>query len=156
MARIQIDIGQLAVAMDSGDGSMSWFLDRETGDVIPLNEDGPLGEEKEIWEAIDAGSERYLEIPSRSSHEGFEIMEDFVASLDDGPARGALEAALRRPRPFRSFKDALMGFSEVRQRWFAYEEEESHAAAADWLRVEGIDAELVPSINRSQRGTPQG
>jgi hypothetical protein len=99
MAKIRIDIGQLAAAMDSGEGSTSWFLDRETGDVIPLNESDPLEQEVEIWEAIDAGSERYLEIPSRSSHEGFNIMQDFVASLDDGPARKALEAALRRPRP---------------------------------------------------------
>lgn len=69
MARIRIDIGQLAVAMDSGDGSVSWFLDRETGDVIPLNGYDRLEEDDQVWEAIDAGSERYVEIPSRSSRE---------------------------------------------------------------------------------------
>ena len=43
---------------------MSWFLDRETGDVIPLNEFDRLEEDAEIREAVDAGSERHVEIPS--------------------------------------------------------------------------------------------
>src|SRR5215218_4840771 len=150
MGKIRIDQGDLEMAIS--DGTMSWFLDRDTGAVIPLSDDNRMEEDDEIWEAIDAGSERYLEIPSRSSREGFETMDDFVATLEPGPARTALENALRRPRPFRSFKDALFGFPGVREAWFAYEQEALHAAAVDWLRVEGIDAELVPFTDGAAEG----
>src|SRR5215211_6818976 len=155
MAKIQIDQGELEMAFDSGDGTMSFYLDRETGDVIPLGEYNVLEEEEEIRQAIDEGDERYLPIPSRSSHEGFKTMEDFVHSLDPGPARAALANALSRPRPFRSFKDALFGFPDVRPAWFAYEQQRLHDEAMGWRRSEGIDAELVPYCDRSARDAPR-
>ena len=156
MAKIQIDQGELEMAFSSGDGTMSFYLDRETGDVIPLGEYNVLEEEEEIRQAIDKGDDRYLPIPSRSSHEGFKVMEDFVFSLEPGPARTALADALDRHRPFRSFKDALFGFPDVRQAWFAYEQQRLSEEALDWLRSEGIEAELVPFVDRSARGGSQG
>lgn len=62
--------------------------DRQTADVIPLSEDNVLDEEEEIRQAVDEGDDRYLTIPSLSSNEGFKTMEDFVYSLEPGPARG--------------------------------------------------------------------
>ncbi|HEU4556194.1 MAG TPA: UPF0158 family protein [Longimicrobium sp.] len=155
MAKIQIDQGLLEMAFDSGDGMMSFYLDRETGDVIPLGDDNVLAEEEEVRQAIEEGDERYLPIPSRSSHEGFRVMEDFVYSLEPGPARTALADALNRHRPFRSFKDALFGFPDVRQAWFAYEQQRLSEEAMDWLRSEGIDAELVPYVDRWAEGGPR-
>lgn len=175
MARIQIDIGQLAAAMDSGDGSVSWFLDRRTGDVVFVSEgemwaSGTLdGEEEDdeedvddaepadpeqMWRAIERHPERYLEIPSTPSHDRFRMMERFTASLEPGAARNTLGEALCRRRPFRSFKDALAAFPGVREAWFRYEEQYLHQEAVDWLASEGIDAELVPFVDRSQRGAP--
>jgi len=178
MAKIRIDEGELLMALDSGDGTMQWYLDRQTGEVIGLDdafdswfddeelddddededEDGDkdadkveAGEEAG-WEDqeralrrkihADVNDERYLQIPSLGSSDGFRIMERFAA-LQDGRVREALFDALDRRRPFRSFKDALTRFPEVRERWFAYHEERLREEALAWLRVEGIDAELV-------------
>jgi hypothetical protein len=159
MAKIQIDEGDLLMAFDSGDGMMEWFLDRETGAVIGLGDDVFLDDEDdeddEDWEreekalrrAIyeDAGGEegrRYLAIESLGSHEGFRIMEDFAAS-QDGRVRDALFRALDRHRPFRSFKDALLNFPDVREAWFRYHEGRLREEALAWLESEGIDAELT-------------
>jgi hypothetical protein len=70
-------------------------------------------------------------------------MERFAASLEHGRARDALFDALDRRRPFRSFKDALAGFPDVREAWFKYQEGQLREEALAWLRSEGIDAELV-------------
>jgi hypothetical protein len=158
MAKISIDEGDLLMAFESGDGMTRWFLDRQTGAVIGLGDDVLLDdddddedlqdwerEERALRRAIyddDGEDRRYLPIESLSSHEGFRIMEDFAASLE-GRVRAALFDALDRRRPFRSFKDALMGFPDVRERWFAYHEEQLREHALDWLRIEGIDAELT-------------
>jgi len=66
---IRIDHGQLEAAFDSGDRTMRWYLDRETGDVIPLSDWNELEEEEEIRAAVaDPANDRYLQIPSRPSH----------------------------------------------------------------------------------------
>jgi len=156
MAKLRIDEGELLMAFDSGDGTESWYLDRQTGAVIfrsdefdllsdDLDDDDDDFEDEgaEIRRAIDADEEdRYILIPSLGSHEGFRMMERFAAA-QEGRVREALFDALDRRRPFRSFKDALTGFPEVRDRWFAYHEERLREEALDWLKSEGIDAELT-------------
>lgn len=146
MAKIRIDWGDLEMAFDSGDGTDNWYLDRQTGDVIWLSDDSGIEELEEIRERIEADEEenRFIPIPSLSSHEGFRIMEDFAARQEDARVRDALFDALDRRRPFRSFKDALTAFPEVRERWFEYHEERLREEALSWLRSEEIDAELVP------------
>lgn len=159
MATISIDEGDLLMALESGDGSMDWFLDRQTGEVIGFSSDSMFGdddedeedEDGEDWEAqerrlrraiyADRGT-RYLEIPSLGSHEGFRIMERFAGS-QDGRVRDALFDALDRRRPFRSFKDALTGFPDVREAWFRYQEGQLREEALAWLESEEIDAELT-------------
>jgi hypothetical protein len=147
MAKITIIEAELLEAFESGDGMIAWFLDGQTGELIPLMEFDEIEEEKEIRRAIDEDEEgRYLPVPSIESHEGFRIMEDFADAQDDGRVRGALIDALERRRPFRSFKDALMAFPEVRDRWFAYHQEQMREHAVDWLKIEGIDAELTRPV----------
>ena len=124
MAKVRIDEGWLLMALDSGDGMESWYLDRQTGEVIRLSDFDELEEEEEIRESI----------------------HDFAASQKDERVRGVLMDALDRRRPFRAFKDALLGLGEVREQWFKYHEDRLREHARDWLRVEGVDAELVPYI----------
>ena len=164
MAKLRIDEGDLLMAFDSGDGTENWYLDRQTGDVIFLGDDFGFGlgddedeaededdaeagwqdQERALRRAINRDEEgrRYLPAPSLGSHEGFRIMERFAASQDDR-VREALFDALDRRRPFRSFKDALAGFPEVRERWYAYHEERLREEALAWLEREGIEAELT-------------
>ena len=157
MAKIRIDEGWLLMAFDSGDGMESWFLDRETGEVIRLSEWDELEEEEEIRARIDEDEdERYLSVPSMSSHQGFRIMEDFARSQADPRVRGVLFDALDHRRPFRSFKDALAGLGGVREEWFKYHENRLREHALDWLRVKDVDAELVPYIDRGGEASDTG
>jgi hypothetical protein len=154
MAKIQIDEGWLLEAFQGGDGSTSWYLDRATGDVIMLMDDLEE-EEEEIRAAIEEDDEeeggRFLCIPGRDSHDGFRLMERFVATVEDPRIRGALYDALERRRPFRSFKDALMAYPEVRERWFAYEEADAREEAVAWLENLEIEYELVPHMSKEPR-----
>ena len=164
MAKIRIDEGELLMAMDSGDGMDRWYLDRQTGEVILRSEDDDLDfeededpeeeyeDEDEIRARLD--EDRYLSIPSLGSHEGFRIMEDFADSVDDARIREELFDALDRRRPFRSFKDALLGHPEVREQWFKYHEGRLREEALSWLRVEEIDAELLPYVDRAADRSP--
>jgi Uncharacterised protein family (UPF0158) len=170
MAKLRIDRGDLLLAMESHDSS--WYLDRQTGDVILRSDDFDdeldLGDEldddvepdeyadpgvAEALAAISAGSPRYVAIDPVPSHRGFRIMEDFVATLPDGAVHRELSHALDRRRPFRSFKDALYGFPEVREAWYRSHERRMLEEARGWLEAEGIDAELVDRYVLAEGGT---
>lgn len=170
MAKLRIDEGDLLMAFEGSDGSMQWYLDRQTGEVIGLGDDLDIGwdddEDDDVegdeeegdpdpddWQAqfralrrkihADVAGERYLPIPSTSSNEGFRLMERFAGSQADDRVRDALFDALDRRRPFRSFKDALAVFPVVRDDWYVYQENWLREEALAWLESEGIDAQLT-------------
>lgn len=43
MAKLRIDEGDLLMAFEGSDGSMQWYLDRQTGEVIGLGDDLDIG-----------------------------------------------------------------------------------------------------------------
>jgi hypothetical protein len=155
MARLRIDVDDLAIAMSDHDNE--WVLDMETGKVLmadwvrdaDMHEDMGLvldeaaGDDDDLGEFEPLESDRFRLIESIHSHQGFRWMERFAASQDDIRVRDHLLDALDRPKPFRRFKDALMDFPEARDAWFRYEEARLREEAEAWLQSEDIDAELV-------------
>jgi len=154
MTKPTIDADELLGAFEDCTGT-EWMLDRVTGEVFPLFGDG-REEEEEVRERVAAEPRRYVWIRPRPSGEGYRIMEDFIDSLPPGRARAALDRAIDRPRPFRSFKTALGAFPEAREQWFRYHETRMLQYARDWLAGEGIDAELAPppALERTLRRRP--
>lgn len=134
---LRVNAGDLAMALEDHLDEAVWIVDQETGEVIfarygeSLDDesDEEDGEEAEPWEE----SERYLVIRPIESHEGFEIMEAFVDELPDGEGCRALDRALRLPRPFRCFKDTLLDFPDLRERWFKFHHGKMLEHSQAWL-----------------------
>lgn len=66
-----------------------------------------------------------------------------MESLEDGAVAEVLAEALRRRKPFRHFKDALLDFPEARKRWFQFENQAHARYAERWCNGERIDAAWV-------------
>ena len=148
MPRIQIDADDLETAYEGGFDDMTWYLDRETGKLISWLDEWEDFEDDETAEFAaaleqDEAGERYLLVPARDSREGYRIMEDFAAGVEDGRVRQALFDALDRRRPFASFKEELARHGALRDRWYEYNSARVRRAAAEWLESEGVDFELV-------------
>ena len=146
--KLSIDRDDLLAALDSGDPELSWFLDTETGEVLLLtgffdgwedDKEDETDEETELRRAVRDGDPRYRYIEPISSHESFRFMEDFIDQLPEGEAADELWKALDRHRPFRSFKDALYQFPDVREQWYRYQERRQEEYAREWLESEGIE-----------------
>jgi hypothetical protein len=161
MPRLRIDIEDLTVAMSDHDSE--WVLDLQTGATLlkewirdpelrgdlelGLDEDGDLDDEfgdldDEFGELDPLESGRFVSIEPIPSHQGFRWMEDFAREQQDERVRRRLLDALDRPRPFRSFKDALHELGPVRDAWYAYQEEQLRACARAWVEARELDAEL--------------
>jgi len=60
-------------------------------------------------------------------------MADYVKSLGATEAASLLSKALAGRHPFRTFKDALSCYPEVRQKWFEFHDDRLLRIAAQWL-----------------------
>jgi len=105
---------ELIVAFEDNGLNIRHFLDLQTGEVVSLFEDA-MYEDEDERERIDAEPHRYLFIEPVPSSVGYEIMGDFVETLPEGKVRRELARALRKSRPFRRFKDALLNYPSVRE-----------------------------------------
>jgi len=85
------------------------------------------------------GSDRYEEIPTRPSGQGYRAMIDFTGRVKDARLRSRLESVLHGKGAFRRFKDTLREFPEVEEKWFRFKAEKDKADVKDWLESIGIE-----------------
>ena len=74
------------------------------------------------------------------SHEGYEDMVDFIATVEDERIVELLDVAINGKGAFRRFKDVLLNYPEERERWFRFKDERMEERALEWL--DDIDVTL--------------
>ncbi len=111
-----------------------------------LIEFNDMPEEEELRELIETEAERYIFIESIGSNESFRVMEQFVEQLPEEKARNDLFDALNRRKPFRQFKDTLLDYPNIREKWFLFHDQEFKRKAQEWLEDHNITAELLPLL----------
>jgi len=116
------------------------FLDLETGEILFVSEYMDDEESEKLKERIEEDFERYERIPKAESHEGYQDMVDFIATVDNERLAELLEVAINGKGAFRRFKDVLLNYPEERERWFQFKDERMEERALEWL--EDIDVTL--------------
>jgi hypothetical protein len=130
---LEIDREDLLLALEEGDDSRSWFLDRESGAVTFTSDIDDIDTPE-----IDDHPQRWVAVERPEPREAFRHMHSFALGLPEGMERERLLAALDGPKPFRRFREALGDDRARRDAWDAYRSERLLAYAADWLEHEGI------------------
>jgi hypothetical protein len=143
---ITIDLFELEAALEGGMPARHYFLP-DSGRIISRfrddDEDDEISDDTEV-----------LEIDPIESRVRFRWMEDFAESVHSVTARSALGRALQVKRPFRSFKDALSEYPDLREQWFQFEAQQLKKAAIsliesfDWEVVEVVDPRPNKAITR--------
>jgi hypothetical protein len=140
---LAIDLELVQFAFEDRDGDGQWFLDRETGEVLRLNE----FDDDELRGQIDEDGERYTVIPYQGPESGYRDMAEFIASVSDNRLRALLDVATRGKGAFRQFKDVLQEHPEQRERWFAFQKERANRRIRRWLESEGIEVAAPQPAN---------
>jgi len=113
-------IDQIVFGMENQD--REYVLDTEEATVIPA-EQIPEG----------APRSRYLSLPEWRSVDGYNLMEQFVATLHNPIFRGRLRAILASGRGvFRQFKDTVRERREIERLWFNFKERAMRDLVTDW------------------------
>jgi hypothetical protein len=134
-----IDIDMLTMALQAGDLDTAWWLDLRSGHVIPAPEaDGDSAEQKLI--ALKRRQpERFIEIEPIAESIHVELMESYVATLEQQDLMESLYQALQRKRPTWHFRNALASAPESEDNWYAYKEQFYALQARQWLRDRGLE-----------------
>ncbi len=161
MKRLNIDIMEVAAAMESERLVNEYFLDTETGDVIIIPEElNWAASESDVdpdeipeWEqelltiarAVESGSSRYVCIPEVEAYEIYELMQQFVSNREDEELQRLLWVALDGKGAFGRFRRVLGEYPEERDEWHHGKDEAMRTLAQQWLT--SLDIEVTSNRN---------
>lgn len=135
---LKINLDELCEAREDSSYENEYFLDLETGEILFISDYMDDKESGELKNRIDEDSERYERIPRAESHEGYQDMVDFIATVDNEHLAELLEVATNGKGAFRRFKDVLLNYPEERERWFKFKDERMEERALEWLDDIGV------------------
>ena len=123
----------LASALQSHSPGAVSYLDRQTGEVLLLDDEHDE-EMIHMWDRLRQDPGRYAEIEPIRWSESYGIMQDFIRSLPEGKAKKKLHGTTQRQhRSFRRFRSALDGFPQIREQWTDFYEASVLDRAGKWL-----------------------
>ncbi|MFC1943760.1 UPF0158 family protein [Chloroflexota bacterium] len=137
--KLRINLNELFNAIEDGSLENDYFLDLETGEIIFVS--GYMDNEDEatrkLKDRMEEEFDRYEQIPKVESHEGYEDMVGFIATVENERLAELLEVAINGKGAFRRFKDVLVNSPEESERWFKFKDDKIEERAREWL--EDID-----------------
>lgn len=136
--RLNVDLDQLCSAMEDSSYQHEYYLDLKTGEIVLVSDWTDEEESERLRNRIDRNPDRYEQIPAVESHEAYQDMEDFIATVEDRHLAELLEVAINGGGAFRRFKDVLLRYPEERERWFRFKNERMEQRALEWLNEMGI------------------
>ena len=137
---VELDWEALALAFENQLPDSFSFLHLTDGKVITLLSDTHAPPEP------PQPHDEYLFMPPRPPQEGYKTMQKFIEVMEEPDVKEKLAMTLVGKGAFRRFKDQLLAYPEVRQKWFAFKDSEVYAYIRNWLRTQGIKSKNEPPL----------
>jgi hypothetical protein len=136
MKKIKLFLDPILYYMEDSSGfASSHYVDLFKGEIVSPDVDDDIS-----YEDVE-NEERYLYIEPITSHEGYEIMQDFAASEESDEIRGHIFDALERRKPFRNFKNALADYPDIEKKFYEYKDSRLKEILRDRLAECGYELE---------------
>ncbi len=132
---VRIHFDDLAYAYEQGTADKRYFLDVQTGEIVPIFVDMlERGANTEDAQRIAAGvNTRYFLLPHKRSSDGYAEMENFIETVSDKTAAEQLVRAIEGKGAFRRFREILAIYPEEEDRWFRLKNEGITREIEKWL-----------------------
>ena len=121
----------LIAAMTSSLDSIRHYYDRSTGEIAMVSDEFGGGE-------LDGPASRYELITPLSVSERFQIMEDFVETLDNDALEDELNQVLTEKGAFVKFDEAMKRYPTRNKQWDAFRSDRVASRARAWLQEHGL------------------
>lgn len=149
---VKVNISDIAEEMTIQFDEMKSFLNKETGELVCINdeefnaveEEEPLenfpewqrGNIKIAGEILE--TEKYIPLPDSYEINMYEIMERFCLSIEDDKLSGMMCSAIRGSGAFRRFKENILQF-EIEEDWYRFRDAALKEIAIEWCKENGIE-----------------
>ena len=141
-----LDLVALTQALDDHEPDREHYLDLDEGTLWTFVFSESTDETRSRHEQVRAeangeradGERAWARVPSMTTQEAYEEVEDFVEDVTGDDLRQTLFTALEKKGALRNFREVLMQLPQARQQWSAFRKERSRA------RVERFLRDLVP------------
>ena len=127
---LKVDLSELCSAMEDSSWEHTYYFDLETGEILFMS-DVKDEETEKLRDDIDENPDRYESIPKAESSEGYEDMEDFIATVEEEHLTQLLQVAINGKGAFRRFKDVLIGYPKQQEKWFQFKDERMRERAPE-------------------------
>jgi len=148
---IIVKLRDIIDGMQMQSGTLEAYLDKRTGEVIPVSEDelaaaeeGELTSDSPAWqrEAVQKAREilttqHYIPLPDPCDINEYGMMQDFCYGVEDDKIRNLLLIMIKGPGAFSRFKAALDEFN-LTEKWYQYRDEAFRQIALSWCEANGI------------------
>lgn len=129
-----LDLAAISQALDDYDPDREHYLDLTEGSIWTFVFSESTDETRNKHDRIRLGSEgAHVRIPSITTQQAYEEIEDFVEGLTDESVQDALFGALEKKGAFRSFREAILAYPQERQQWMVYRKERSRSRLEAFL-----------------------
>lgn len=147
MAPVKLQV--IRDALESSSDSLRSYLNRDTGEIVMVTDDGIIAEDESLdEEALDG--EPFLLLPGKQELDEWAMMHRFALERD-GDERDELLDAIRGRGAFRTSKSAVHRLG-IDRAWYQFRDTEFEAFAKSWLSDNEI--EDLTSIGRPQGAPP--
>jgi len=114
-------LNDIATDLEMG---MVCYLHKKTGKKIAIIDwENDFSGDTELWakdiKEIKKHPEKYYKINGMDTHDSFEIMRDFMDTVQYDPLKEKLRDAIDKRKPFRQFKNVIDN-SDERENWFSF------------------------------------
>jgi hypothetical protein len=160
----KVKLSEIIDGMDCWSEEAETYLDKRTGRVVTVMEDGMMADEfEELGEPLEdapelpggqllshseilGDEEHFLALPSKFDIHEYAMMEDFCLSVEDEKISRLLQVAIRGSGAFRRFKDMLREL-DMLDPWYKYRDGRFKEIAIEWCESNGI--EYVDNLPKS-------
>lgn len=135
---MKVKLSDIIDAIDFTDQYTEYFLDKETGEVLMVNDMVmSTSEKEEIYDQLDEHG--FYRLPAQRDIDDYRSMEDFISELPS-PVAEKLSRAISGRGAFRRFKDEIIRLG-VEKEWYAFEEDAHKRVAIRWCEENGLEWE---------------
>ena len=133
-----INFSEICEAMEDNSPEFRHYLDLQTGEVIIDSDYYGEPDREKLFNKIEQNSERYNLIPTISSYEGYQDMENFIYTVGNEKLQNELSRVIQGRGAFRRFKDVLSQNPEEQIRWCDFKNKIIQQKAKEWLEGLGM------------------
>lgn len=135
---MKVKLSEIIDAIEMTDRESEYFLDKQTGEIVWINE---IAMEREEWEeACDTLDEHgFYRLPTSFDINEYSIMEDFVYSLPKSQCE-RLARAISGRGAFRRFKGSIRQMG-IEEQWYEYQGDAYKRMAIKWCEENEIEYE---------------